>query len=200
MNCELLPPGNDFATSGTKFLHRGVNENGRAVTAPTVEGSVKTMRLKMALMLLAALATYAGVSVATLDRSSDTKKLEAVVAQAAKSVSTRNLDGIISHVSENYKDSSGLNYQRLRMIIAQSLRSDSDYACDAAVRSLSITGDRADVGVRVKVRGADLGTVYERDITLHFIRERAMHNWIIPTTVWRVNDAEGHGLASFDTL
>lgn len=152
--------------------------------------------MRAAIWLLVAIAalSYGIYAFATVDRRSDEAQLTALVNDAAAAVQKQDLNGTISCVSKDYKDDSGLNYDRLRLLTAQALRSEENYTANTDIKNLQIDGDTATIKLRAKVRGSDPSRiVYERDLTVYLTKENARHALIIPVKTWRVTRIEKLG-------
>jgi hypothetical protein len=129
---------------------------------------------------------------ATVDRSDDETKIRTMIRETVSSIQKRNLGGAISCVSKDYKDQSGMNYDRLRLLTAQALRVEKDYTACAQSKQVNIQADEATVEMRFAVTEIkDGGSMYKRDLTLHLTKENARHAWIIPVKVWRVTAVDG---------
>ncbi|MEN6356564.1 MAG: hypothetical protein ABFD83_05710 [Armatimonadota bacterium] len=155
------------------------------------------MRTYIRLALLAIVISCVIIAFATVDRNSDETQIRTMIHSTVTSIAKRDLGGTIACVSSNYKDSTGMTYERLRMLVAQALRVESDYNASANIKSIRIDGDKAEVGLHFTVTATKGGSpIYERDLTLHLAKEDARHAWIIPVKVWRVTSVDGLALES----
>lgn len=152
------------------------------------------MRAAIWVLIAVAVLSYGFYAFATVDRRSDEAQLTALVNDAAAAVQKQDLNGTITCVSKNYKDDSGLNYDRLRLLTAQALRSEENYATDATIKSLRIEGDTATINLHAKVKGnSPSRTIYERDLTVYLAKESARHALVIPVQAWRITRIERLG-------
>jgi hypothetical protein len=155
------------------------------------------MRIYIWLALLAVAISGVITAYMTVDKSSDETQIRSMVRNTLSSIDKRDLGGTIACVSRNYKDPSDTRYDRLRMLIAQALRVETDYTADAKINSLSINGDKATMNVHFTViRIKDGIPMYERNLTVCLTNENARHAWIIPVRVWRVTAVDGLALES----
>ena len=139
-------------------------------------------------------AIYGIYAFATLDRRADEVRIRSLIADTVAAIQKRDLGGTIACLSRDYKDDSGLNYDRLRVLTAQSLRVESQYTASARIDSLRIDGDRAAVGLRAAVKAVGGDYLYQRNLTLHLRKEPSRHMGIIPIKVWRVVKVDHLGL------
>ncbi len=138
--------------------------------------------------------TYAIYALATVDRRADDARIRSMIADTVTAIQNRDLGGTIACLSRHYRDDQGLNYERLRMLAAQSLRIETDYTASAEIDSLEIRADSATVELRAAVRAADTNYLYNRALTLHLRKEPTRHMGVIPTQVWRVVKVDNLGL------
>ena len=152
------------------------------------------MRAAIWVILAVAVLSYGIYAFATVDRRSDEAQLTSLVNDAAAAVQKQDLNGTFSCVSKAYKDDSGLNYDRLRLLTAQALRSEENYTANADIKHLQVEGDTATIELHARVKGsAPSRTIYERDMTLYLTKESARHAFVIPVQTWRVTRVEKLG-------
>ncbi|MCE5322623.1 hypothetical protein LLG46_04810 [bacterium] len=155
------------------------------------------MRTYIWLALLAIVVSFVIIAFVTVDRSADEAQIRSMVSDTVSSINKRDLGGTIGCVSRDYKDSTDMTYERLRILVAQALRVETDYHASAKVKSVSIEGDKAEVELHFTVTAIKDGSpMYERDLTLHMAKENSKHAWIIPVKVWRVIAVDGLALES----
>lgn len=154
------------------------------------------MRTAIWIVLLTIVATYGIYAYATLDRTSDEAQIRNIIQNAAVSVEKRNLSGCVTCISQDYKDDSGLNYDRLRLFIAQALRrNDSGFSVKAPIRWVRIKGDKADINLRVSISLPKVDELlYERNLIIHVAREDGRHALFVPVKVWRIVGTENMAL------
>lgn len=152
---------------------------------------------KVIWVTLAVLVVGFGVfAFATLDRRTDEEQVNSLFDQAADAIAKRDTGGALSLVSADYKDPSGLNCDRLRLLTAQALQSEQKFTVDYKLSNVNVSGDTATAGVDLTVRGVDPSkTIYKRLLTVTLRKEDSRHALIIPTKVWRVTSIENLGLA-----
>ena len=139
-------------------------------------------------------AVYGICALATVDHRGDEVRIRSLITDTTSAIGKRNLGGTVACLSQNYSDETGLNYDRLRLIIAQSLRIDTPYTARADIRGLEIEGEDAVVQVHGVVEAVGGGDLYARDLTLHLKKEPTRHMGIVPTRVWRVVRVDNLGL------
>jgi hypothetical protein len=149
------------------------------------------MRTAMWLALVAFVGGYLIYAAATLDRRGDEAQIRSLVGDTAAAVEKRDLDGAIRCVSADYKDDEGLTHDKLRMLVAQTLRTDSSFTVDAAISKLTVQGSAATITVRALVKSSSGGVIYDRDLILSLSKERGRHAWVWPEDVWRVTNVNG---------
>jgi len=143
-------------------------------------------------LLIAAI--YGIYAVATIDRRADDVRIRSMIADTVAAIQKRDLGGTIACVSRSYSDDRGLNYDRLRVLTAQSLRIETQYTALADINSLEIKGDAATIQLRAAVKAVGGDYLYLRSLTLHLRKEPTRHMGIIPTQVWRVVKVDNLGL------
>lgn len=142
-------------------------------------------------------AIYIIYAVATVDRRDDESQIRSMIENATVAVQKRDLSRTIGCVSEKYNDGA-MNYDRLRLVVAQALRTEANYTARSEIRSLDIDGEKATVEVFASVKPSGGGTLYERTITLSLTREPARHAFIVPTKAWRITSSSNLGLMDFE--
>ena len=149
---------------------------------------------------LVIVAIYGIYAVATVDRRADEVRIRSLVGDTVQAIQNRNLGGAIACVSRSYKDDAGLNYDRLRLLTAQSLRIDTPYTASARIDTLQIAGEDATIELHAAVNAASGDYLYARNLTLRLRKEPCRHMGIIPTQVWRVVKVDNLGLNLDTTL
>ncbi|GEM_PF-889399 len=152
---------------------------------------------KIILLAAAVLALgYAVFAWATVDRRGDEAQIRSVIRDAADAVRVRGVNTIISHVSADYQDDSGLSRDSLRLLVGQALWDESQrYRCEARIEELTVNGDKAEVVTHATITSYESGErVYDRTLTLLFARESGRHAVILPVKTWRVIGSRDAGL------
>ncbi|MCE5315211.1 MAG: hypothetical protein ABFD49_00450 [Armatimonadota bacterium] len=158
------------------------------------------MRMYIWLALLIAAVTYVIVGLATLDRSSNDAQIRSMIGRTVSSIQKRDLGGTILCVSKSYKDSSGTNYDRLRLLAAQALRVEREYTARAQIKRIDVHANTATVYLHVSVTAVDGGPIYSRNLTLRLAKEDGRHALLIPVKVWRVVSVDGLAIDMQDEL
>lgn len=136
---------------------------------------------------------YGIYGLATVDRRTDEQRILALIESTARAVENHDLSGTISAVSRQYKDESGFNYDRLRVLAAQAMRSEVSYRVRVEPGPVGVVADTATVSVRATVTREDGGVIYDRTIDLELTRENAWRAVLIPTRTWRVTSSRNLG-------
>lgn len=147
------------------------------------------MRTVIWLVITAVVIGYVAVALLTVERGTDQAKIDAVIARGVTATQAHDLSGIVSCLSKNYKDDCGLNYDRLRVVLAQALGSETGYTVTISDQALSVSGDRATVKLRVTLKREN-NPFYDRSLTILLAKEDARHMLIVPVKVWRVVGSE----------
>ena len=143
-----------------------------------------------AVLILAGL-TWVLYGVLTVDRRGDEAQIRSLIEETVSAIQERNLSGVMRCVSGDYKDNDGNSYDRLRMLVAQALRAETEYKASAEIQRIAIGKDRAAVELIANVTsGEGIRVNYKRDLTLLWRKEPARHLLIIPVSVWRVVKAD----------
>lgn len=150
------------------------------------------MRTAIWLVILAITIIYVATALLTVEHGTDQARINAVIAQGVAATQSQDLSGLVSCLSKDYKDDSGLNYDRLRVVLAQAMRSEANYTITASGQTIHIDGDQATVKLHVTLKHP--GEVfYDRDITVMLAKENARHMLIVPIKTWRVVGSQNLG-------
>lgn len=152
------------------------------------------------IVIAAILAGYVIHGYATLDRSDDRTQITSLIANAAKAAQSHNLGGAISCISINYKDESGMNYDRLRALAAQAMKNEPKLNVNAEVQGLQIKDDTSTLNLHLLIKRSGGESIFARNMTLVLKKENARHALVIPTKVWKITKAEGLGLNPTDAF
>ncbi len=149
------------------------------------------------LLWLSAIALAIGYGIyafATVDRRSDEAQIRSLVVTTTKAIDSQDLGGTVACLSQNYKGDDGLNYDRLRVLIAQAMRAHPQYTAKSKLKSLEITGSEAVMQVDLTVHTQQDGDIYKPNMIIHLAKEPTRHMGLVPTRVWRVVKVEKLGL------
>lgn len=90
-----------------------------------------------------------------IPKTKDTEAIVALVEKYRQALEKEDVDGLMSLVSESYKDTAGtptpeddLDYRKLREILPNRLSNLADVKVDIEIRRIDVTGDTADVVFR----------------------------------------------------
>lgn len=150
------------------------------------------MRTAIWIIVGALAAIYVAAAFLTVDHQTDQAQIDALIAQGVTATQKHDLSGLVSCVSRNYKDDSGLNYDQLRVALAQAMRGETNYVIQASNQSTKISGDKATVTMHVALRrGGE--PFYDRDLTILLAKEDARHMLVVPVKAWRVVSSRNLG-------
>jgi hypothetical protein len=152
------------------------------------------MRRAIWITLAVIVVGYLVYAVATVDRRSDQAQVESLFANAAESVQKRDISGTLALVSENYKDNSGRDYNNLRLIVAQALRTDLVYKVSYKIKKTTLTDTTATAVVNMSLRAINNSLIYGRDFTVVLTKEPGRHALVVPIKTWRVTNIDDLGL------
>jgi hypothetical protein len=152
------------------------------------------MRTALWIAVLSVILVYLAVAYVTLDRRSDLAQIDALVARGTEAVQHRDVTAVVSCVSPNYNDDAGMNYDRLRIMLAQAMRNEPNYIVTTSDQVIRTGADGATVTLHVTLK-RPIGLVfYDRDLTLELAKEKAYHMLILPTSQWRLVGTKNLGL------
>lgn len=135
----------------------------------------------------------------TVDNSSDDIKIAALFRQATQAANDKDLSGLISKVSNNYKDSEGLSKDRLRLLIVQVFRNSGKFNVETTIEKTVINEDKAEVTIKADIKSTNLDVDFiERTITFNLEKEKGYHMGVIPTKFWRVVKSSGFDFGDYD--
>ena len=157
------------------------------------------MRTAIWLVILAIVGIYVAVAFATVDRGTDQAQIAAVMARGVAATQSRDLSSMISCVSSNYSDEAGLNFDRLRILLAQCMRNETSYTVTVSNRITQIRGDHASVNLHVTLKRPSGEVFYNRDLTILLAREDTRHMLVAPAKAWRVIGSRNLGLGIEET-
>ena len=152
------------------------------------------MRTAIGLAILVIIVVYVAVAFATVDRGTDQAQIAAVVARGVAATQNRDLSSLISCISPDYKDEAGLNFDRLRVLLAQSMRNETSYTVTISNRITQISGEHASVNLHVTLKRPAGEVFYDRDLTILFAKEYTSHMLVAPVKAWRVIGSKNLGL------
>jgi hypothetical protein len=142
---------------------------------------------------------YVTVAYATLDRRSDLEQINALVLRGIEAVQHRDVTASVSCISPNYHDDAGMDYDRLRIMLAQAMANEPNYIITTSNPVVRAGTGGATVTLHVTLK-RPIGLVfYDHDVTLELAKEEAYHMLIMPTTQWRVIGTRDLGLPTEET-
>jgi hypothetical protein len=141
-------------------------------------------------LALAAAVLYLWGSRAAQPMGTDSGQIRGAIVDAADALQQGRAGDAMRVVSPDYKDSTGMNYARLRLLARQAARNRDMWSATVQNVQPVVNGGEADVQVTVVVRRADGGGATTDTLQVH-MRKEPVHAWlIIPTTRWRVTSVD----------
>lgn len=160
------------------------------------------MRTAVWITLTALAGIWIIIAFATVDRSDDQAKIEALITRGVTATQNRDVTTLVSCLSRDYKDET-LRYDQLRVLLAQAFSNETSFRVCTSAPVVKIEGDHATVtmDVELKHRPGD-STFYKAAPTLFLRKQDARHMLIAPEKVWRVVGSEGLklGIAAGEVL
>lgn len=153
------------------------------------------MRTTLWIVAIAIVVVYATTALLTVDHQPDRDQINALIAQGVTATQNRNLSNLVSCVSKDYKDDCGLNYDRLRVVLAQAMKNETNYTVTTSKQTTEIDSNKATVKLHVVLKHPG-GVFYDRDLTILLAKENAHHMLIVPIKAWRVVGTQNLGFES----
>jgi len=144
----------------------------------------------LAALVLAAGVLYAAAYRAVQPVGTDSGQIRGALVDAVDALRHGRAGDAMRVVSPEYKDSTGMNYARLRLLARQAARNRDMW--DATVESVEpvVTGDTAQVSVTVAIRQTSGGGVTRDTMQLRMEKDPVYAWLILPTERWRVTGAD----------
>jgi hypothetical protein len=140
-------------------------------------------------LALAAAVLYFWGSRAVQPVGTDSGQIRGAIVDAADALQQGRAGDAMRIISPDYKDSTGMNYARLRLLARQAALNRDMWSATVQNVQPRVNGGEADVEVTVVVRPADGGATTDT-MRVHMRKER-VHAWlVIPTTRWRVTSVD----------
>ncbi len=150
--------------------------------------------MKKLLWLVAALAVlgavYALAYRAAQPRGTPSGQIRETILDAADALQDGHPGATMRAVSSDYKDSTGMNRDRLYFLARQASRNRQYWEAIVEDVTSDVRGDEADVRVQVSIRRTEGGGTLRHTINLRMRREDARAWLVVPTKRWRVVSAE----------
>jgi hypothetical protein len=160
----------------------------------------------MRLWIVVALLVFGGGALAMsvqarMPKGNDAAQIRAMLDAAEQAVESRNVSGMMRHVSEEYRDGNGLRRDQIRLYTMQTLRDAERVDVTISEPSLRIQvepdGKSATLSGDFSLSLSDtLGTAFPTrhfHLTLDLKKEPARIFLVFPTHAWRVVSADGYG-------
>jgi hypothetical protein len=148
--------------------------------------------IALMVLLIAALVFMKATSSARL---SNEDQIHALFESAQSAINGRNTKKAMACVSRDYSDSSGNNFDSLRVMAARSFRSADKYRATLEIDDLKIDGDTAKAQLKTSIQAIeDYGSVQEvfsGVIDLTLAREDSRRLLFFPDKRWRITKISG---------
>jgi hypothetical protein len=129
---------------------------------------------------------------------SDVDQIRGVFETAEKAAEEHNIPALLGVVSRDYKDDSGLNRDRLRLLLAQAFRGQAETWVTVNELQIEPHQDAASVSADVTVESRPQGSqeTWRQTLPMTFdLRKEAGRSFLVfPTERWRVVRSEGASL------
>ena len=119
---------------------------------------------------------------------SDESRIRSLFAEGAKAFESKDLEGVISRVSYNYRDDYGMTYLSVKNFMKREMDMLSDIEVEYDGREIRIEKDRAEAILSVRIvatsgneTGYIIGTIKD-PLRLRFTLERERRKWLIIKT------------------
>lgn len=149
----------------------------------------------LALFSIAVIALAIGYFAANRSTGSDQDQIIALIEQGRQSVETKSIDSAMSCVSKSYEDEAGMNYDRIKLLISEALRSESRYEVTIDTPIIEVEGaDKARAKAHVTVFSVNSESkqeIFSSDVAFLLTRERTRKYLIFPTREWKVSGVGG---------
>lgn len=130
-------------------------------------------------------------------RGSDTLQILRMLQQGEAAAERRDVSGITRFVSPDYRDTVGMNAERLRFQIADYFRRrtaplEVEIPSRAVLVQVEPGGRLAAVQFPLLLGGTGEGAAPEMRLTLRLRKEQVFYYWLFPGEEWRITSAEGY--------
>lgn len=152
------------------------------------------MKKKIVGWLVAALAlggVYAWAKVAVQPQGSDEVQVRAAILIAAAAMNEGRTGNAMSAVSPDYKDSTGLNYDRLNILARRAASNHKHWSATVRHLATSVSGNEAAADVSLAVNSDDNSNARNVQLGLSLRRENVNVWGVIPTQRWRIVSVTG---------
>jgi len=118
-----------------------------------------------------------------------------LLAKGQSAIERKDLKGVMSCVSKDYRDSTGLTFDALHMHALEAIRAEGHYDVLLEHTSVEVRGKTASAKARATVfLGCDhagMQRLFSNSVTLHFKKEKSKRFLVIPTRTWKVARING---------
>ncbi len=82
---------------------------------------------------------------------SDEKRIKKLFNEGIEAIESKNLDGVMSKISFNYRDEYGLTYVTLKRMLAEDFRVFTDLKVESGDLKIKVSGDTATAELKIRV-------------------------------------------------
>ncbi len=143
----------------------------------------------IALGIILAIAAALGYGKLSEPPPPDADQIRDLLARGEAAIEARNVNAAMSCVSGDYRDSTGLSRDALRLQVARAFRQVEGYDLSVMADGINPEGGRAEVTVRVILSAVENGTasqVFSGPVTISLRKEQARRYLVLPTRAWKV--------------
>lgn len=153
--------------------------------------------LTAAAVLMIALVIYL---FATAPLPPDQKQISDAIENARAAVQRRSSTGVMSVVSDTYKDDNFANVEQLHFVLGHAFHSSGPIAVTVDGTSILVHGDSAQSTSDLTIKSLDGTTWCDCNVNLTWKRESTHRLLFFPSTAWRVVSASYPGMPSVGDL
>jgi len=121
-------------------------------------------------------------------------EITALIEHGRQSIEVKSVKDALSCISKDYFDDNDIDYDRLKLIIAQAYRVESRYQATVEVPTITVNDDRAIAKTHVVIAVVNEGErneVFSGDVVIHLKKEQVRRFLIFPAKDWRIIKLEG---------
>lgn len=143
---------------------------------------------------MAVLLLCVGYFAAHGDQGTDEAQILSMIERTRQAVQDKNLSDAMSHVSADYRDGMGINYDRLRMVGVEAFRSASEINLKVYSPKVKLHGENADVDTQVSITVGGPGGINlypARAVTLKLRKEPTRRFMFFHVQEWKIISTDG---------
>ncbi len=118
-----------------------------------------------------------------------------ILADEQTAIRNKDVKGVLAHVSSSYNDSAGNNYDSLRIMALDTLRSGTKFDSLIEHQFVTVNGDTAHADIAVTVtRTSPEGSIdklFSGPLTISFRKYKTKRWYIVPVRAWKITSTDG---------